>query len=56
MWCFAGVFGKTRCAERGFCVVKRGEVVVEVWLGMVVKSWRKMRQLFTFLLLDPAQL
>jgi len=46
MWCFVEVFGETQCAERGFRVVKRGEVVVETWLETAVKSWRKMRQLF----------
>jgi hypothetical protein len=45
--CFAGVFGETGCAERGFWVVKRGEVVVETWLETAVKkSWRILRQLF----------
>jgi hypothetical protein len=32
MWCFAGVFAKNGCANRGFLRGKRGEVVVN-WVA-----------------------
>jgi hypothetical protein len=51
--CFAGVFGETWCAERDFLCGKTDEVVVETWLEMAVKSWRKNRLFFTFLRLFP---
>jgi hypothetical protein len=38
MWCFAGVFAKNRCANRGFLRGKRGEVVVNCVAGSDSKS------------------
>jgi hypothetical protein len=34
------------CAERGFLYGKRGDVVVNVWLEVTEKTWRKLGQLF----------
>jgi hypothetical protein len=38
MWCFAGVFAKNGCANRGFLRGKRGEVVVDCVAGSDSKS------------------
>jgi hypothetical protein len=38
MWCFAGVFAKNGCPNRGFLCGKRGEVVVNGVAGSDSKS------------------
>jgi hypothetical protein len=38
MWCFAGIFAKNGCANRGFLRGKRGEVVVNCVAGSDSKS------------------
>jgi hypothetical protein len=38
MWCFAGIFAKNGCANHGFLLGKRGEVVVNCVAGSDSKS------------------
>jgi hypothetical protein len=47
--CFAGIFGETACAERGFWVVKRGEVAMETRLETAAETSEKICLFFTFL-------
>jgi hypothetical protein len=50
MGVFAGGFAVFGCAERGFSMVKRGGVVVKVWLEDAADRALKICQLFEIFL------